>query len=167
MPDNTQTDIRLGTAGNCTVCFAPDVLATIAGIALTEVEGIAGQAKSTVQTGDRRGKKPVFNIKTITKGIKVEVKDGLVSVSVTVLVEYGYSVPEVCQNIQESIKKNIETMTGMTVASVDVHVTGLSFAKENREAAETEYRNYMLAQREESAKAQLAEQSGKADGSEA
>ncbi len=151
MPENNSTDIRFDAAGNSAVYFAPDVLATIAGIALTEIEGIASSVKYSALAGERRGKRPVNNIKNITRGIKVEVKDALVSVSVTIMVEYGYAVPEVCRSIQEGIKKNIETMTGMTVSNVDVHVTGLSFAKENREAAELEYRSYLLGQKEEPA----------------
>ena len=63
---------------------------------------------------------------------------------ISCVIEYGYSVHEVCANIQENVKKTIETMTGMTVKNVDVHVTGLSFSKEDKEAAELEYRKYML-----------------------
>ncbi|MBR5010616.1 MAG: Asp23/Gls24 family envelope stress response protein, partial [Clostridia bacterium] len=69
------------------------------------------------------------------------------SVSVSVVVEYGYSVQEVCRSIQENIKKTIETMTNMRVNNVDVHVTGLSFAKENRDNAEMEYQNYLLSEK--------------------
>ena len=138
MPDNTSVDLKFESANNGSVSFAPDVLATIAGISLTEVEGI------------EKSRKPV-TVKSASRGIKVDVKDKTVNVAVSVVVEYGYPVPEVCREIQEGIKKNIEQMTGMNVKNVDVHVTGLSFAKENREAAGIEYKNYLLGQKEEEA----------------
>ena len=139
MPENT-VDLKLDTVNNGSVSFAPDVLATIAGIALTEVEGI--------ERYEKKSKKPV-TVQSASRGIKVDVKDNTVSVAVSVVVEYGYPVPQVCREIQEGIIKNIEQMTAMTVKNVDVHVTGLSFAKENREAAEIEYRSYLLGQKEE------------------
>ena len=140
MPEQLRADCELGRNSNGSICFAADVLATIAGIALTEIEGIASSVR---YSGLITGKRNQNNIKNITRGVKVEVEDHLVSVNITITIEYGYSVPEVCKSIQENVKKTIETMTGMQVKNVDIHVSGISFAKENQAAAEAEYKKYI------------------------
>ncbi|MCR4622017.1 MAG: Asp23/Gls24 family envelope stress response protein [Clostridiales bacterium] len=147
MPENKSVDLKIDTRANGAVYFASDVIQTIAGIALTEVEGIANMVRYQGLASDRRKGKNANNIKNITRGVKVDVDEQDVSVSVSVVVEYGYSVQEVCRSIQENIKKTIETMTNMRVNNVDVHVTGLSFAKENRENAEMEYQNYLISEK--------------------
>ena len=116
-----------------TITYANEVVAVIAGVAANEVEGVAGMCAAN-------GISEVFsrNTKNVTRGIKVEITDNVVSVDVTIVVEYGFPVPEVAQGIQENVKKAIETMTGMSVKSVDVHVTGVSFERENRAVAELE-----------------------------
>ncbi len=147
MPEDKTVDMKIDTGANGAVYFASDVIQTIAGIALTEVEGIANMVRYQGLAADRRKSKNANNIKNITRGVKVDVDEQNVSVSVSVVVEYGYSVQEVCRSIQENIKKTIETMTNMRVNNVDVHVTGLSFAKENRENAEMEYQKYLLSEK--------------------
>lgn len=149
MSENASKEIKICTPGNCEVYFAPDVLSTIAGLAISEVEGVANSVRFSGLISEKLTRKPTCNVKNLTKGIKIDVQDGLVSVQINCMVEYGYSVHEVCAGIQENVKKTIETMTGMTVTNVDVHVTGLSFARENKEAAELEYQKYMLECRED------------------
>ena len=168
MPENIN-DLKLNNVSNGNVCFAPDVLATIAGLAITEVEGIANTVHFSGLLAEKLTRRTTNNIKNITRGVKVEVKDGKVCVNITVVVEYGYSVPEVSKNIQENVKKTIETMTGMEVESVDVHVSGLSFAKENKEAAELEYKRFMLDTETEDENKQLdsEETAAKAEDAEA
>lgn len=144
MADNNASDVRLHTNGNGMVYFASDVVATIAGLAVTEVEGVAntvGGPNGLAEIFSRRGQ---GNSRNLTRGIKVEIEENLVSVDVTIIVEYGSPVPEVAQNIQENVKKAIETMTGMEVKAVDVHVTGVSFERENREVAELEMHQRQL-----------------------
>ena len=143
MPENLSMNCNLNNGTNAKICFASDVLATIAGLSLTEVEGIAGGMRYSGLVADKKTKKNALNIKALTKGVKVEVTDELVSVNISIVAEYGYSVQEVCRNIQENVKKTIETMTGMTVKNVDVHVSGISFDKENRENAEMAYQKYL------------------------
>lgn len=143
MSENINKEIKITTPGNSEVYFAPDVLSTIAGLALSEVEGIANSVRFSGLIAEKLTRKPT-NVKNLTKGIKVEVIDNLVCVQISCMIEYGFAVHEVCANIQENVKKTIETMTGMTVRNVDVHVTGLSFSKEDKEAAELEYQKYML-----------------------
>ncbi len=143
MAENSFVDLKINSPASGSVYFASDVIATIAGLSLTEIEGIANIIKYGGLRNDKSGKKNTLNIKNLTKGIRVDVKDNLVSVSITSVIEYGYSVPEVCRAIQENVKKTIETMTGMSVKSVDVHVTGLNFEKENAAVPETDYHSYL------------------------
>ena len=138
MAENNASDVRLDTNGNGMVYFAADVVATIAGLAVTEVEGVANMVNGSNGLADIFTRRNQNNSRNITRGIKVEIEENRVAVDVTIIVEYGSPVPEVAQNIQENVKKAIETMTGMEVKNVDVHVTGVSFERENREVAELE-----------------------------
>ena len=139
MAENNTSDVRLDANSNGRVYFASDVVATIAGLAVTEVEGVANTVNGGSGTfADIFSRKGQSNSRNLTRGIKVEVSDNEVSVDVTIIVEYGSPVPEVAEEIQENVKKAIETMTGMTVKNVDVHVSGVSFERENRAVAELE-----------------------------
>ena len=143
MPETAFVDVKVNSATSGSVYFASDVICTIAGLALTEIEGVVTLSKTVAQRSDKSAKKNTINIKNLTRGIKAEVKDNKVALSITTVVEYGYSVPEVCKSIQENVKKTVETMTGMTVLNVDVHVTGLNFEKENSLPVNVEYHNYI------------------------
>jgi len=111
-----------------TITYANEVVAVIAGVAANEVEGIAGMCPVSTGISD------VFSRnKNITKGVKVEVGTEEVSVDVYVNVEYGTPIQTAASNVQESVRKSIETMTGLHVVRVDVHVQGLSFEKEKSE----------------------------------
>ncbi len=111
-----------------TITYASEVVAVIAGVAANEVEGIAGMCTASTGITD------VFSRnKNITKGVKVEVGTEEVSVDVYLNVEYGTPIQTAATNVQESVRKSIETMTGLHVVRVDVHVQGLSFEKEKNE----------------------------------
>ena len=81
--------------------------------------------------------------------VNVEIRDGKVKVDVNFVVEYGSPVPEVAKNIQENVKKAIETMSGLTVEVIDVHVQGISFERENKAVAEIEQQQRLLLQKQE------------------
>ena len=132
MTENNMSDVRLDATSNGTVYFVSDVLATIAGLAVTEVEGVANTVSGNGSFVDMFARKAQSNSKNLTRGIKVDVVGNDVTVNVTIIVEYGSPVPEVASSIQENVKKAIETMTGMNVKSVDVHVQGVSFEREPR-----------------------------------
>ena len=138
MTENNMSDVRLDATSNGTVYFVSDVLATIAGLAVTEVEGVANTVSGNGSFVDMFARKAQSNSKNLTRGIKVDVVGNDVTVNVTIIVEYGSPVPEVASSIQENVKKAIETMTGMNVKSVDVHVQGVSLERENRAVAELE-----------------------------
>ena len=76
------------------------------------------------------------NSRNFTKGVRIDLDGNLVLVDITIVVEYGSPVPDVARGIQENVKKAIETMSGLTVQTVDVHVSGISFDREQRAAKE-------------------------------
>ncbi len=114
--------------GNGTIIYATEVIATIVGVAAAEVEGISSMAGAAT-ISELLGGRP----KNIARGVKVEVGAEEVSVDVSVIVDYGMPIQTVGRNVQENIRKSIETMTGLHVIKVDVHVLGVSFEKENKE----------------------------------
>ena len=142
MSDNLPTSVQLDSNQNGSVSFATEVVATIAGLAANEVEGVAGMyGGSTGIAGIWRGKE---NAKNLTKGVKVEFVGGKLMVLVSIVVDYGSAVPDVAQAIQENVKKAIETMSGLEVGNVDVHVQAVSFEKENQSVAEIEMQQKAL-----------------------
>ena len=148
MNENMQTNVQLDANGKGTVTFATDVIATIAGLAATEVEGVAsmvGSSSSGLAEIFKRGQ----NTRSLTRGVRVELNDNAVEVHLTIIVDYGSPVPEVAKNIQENVKKAIETMSGLEVTSVNVFVQGVSFEKENRAAAEIEAQQRLMLQKKQ------------------
>ncbi|WP_230397905.1 Asp23/Gls24 family envelope stress response protein [Novisyntrophococcus fermenticellae] len=100
-----------------TVQIADEVVAIIAGLAATEVDGTASMAGNI--TNELVGK---LGMKNLSKGVKVEVIDGVVSVDLTLNIKYGYSIPKTGARVQEKVKAAIENMTGLTVADVNVSI---------------------------------------------
>ena len=118
LPLNVENDMEPGSS----ITYANEVIAIIAGLAASEVEGIAGMVN--VNSGFK-GKN-----KNVTRGVKVEVGTEEVSVELFLNVEYGTPIQRAAHDAQESVKKSIESMTGLHVVRVDVHVLGVSFEKE-------------------------------------
>lgn len=148
MNENQPTNVQLDANGKGTVTFATDVVATIAGLAATEVEGVAsmvGGSSSGLAEIFKRGQ----NTRSLTRGVRVELNDNTVSVTLTIVVDYGAPVPRVAKGIQENVKKTIETMSGLEVTEVNVHVQGVSFEKENRAAAEIEAQQRLMLQKQQ------------------
>ena len=156
MSDNYQPDVKLDENPNGTVSFATEVVATIAGLAATEVEGVASMASQSGGLADmfsRRNSRSNF-----TKGVRIDLDGNKVTADITIVVEYGSPVPDVARSIQENVKKAIETMSGLDVHAVDVHVSGVSFEREQRTNAELEeQRLKMLAKAEEPAGEEAAD----------
>ena len=148
MNENLPTNVQLDANQNGSVTFATDVIATIAGLAANEVEGVASMTGGSGGLADilGRGRQASRNF---TKGVKVEVSGNQVAVTVSLVIDYGSPVPEVAANIQENVKKAIETMSGLTVTNVDIHVQGVSFERENRAAAQIEAHPRVLLQKQE------------------
>ena len=113
-------------AGKGEVKIADEVVAIIAALAATEVEGVASMAGNI--TNERISR---LGMKNLSKGVKVDVLEGVVTVSLTLNLKYNYSVVEVSGKVQEKVKNAIENMTGLEVADVNIKVAGVEM--ENQE----------------------------------
>jgi uncharacterized alkaline shock family protein YloU len=102
--------------------IAPEVIEIIAGLATIEVEGVAGMSGGFVG-----GIAEMLGKKNLAKGIKVEVGQKEAAIDVSVIIEYGFRIPEVASEIQENIKNAIHSMTGLNVIEVNVHILGVQF----------------------------------------
>lgn len=130
MDENTKDISEIGD-----VKIASDVVTVIATMAATEVEGIAGMSGSL--TGELAEK---FGVKSNNKGIKVQINEEIVSIDLFLVVEYGVRVPDVAWEVQQNVKKSVETMTGMKVSGVNIHIQGIHVVKthEHKETKEEE-----------------------------
>ena len=98
-----------------------DVIAVIAGVAVSEVQGVA-----SMSGGFAGGITEVLSgKKNMAKGIKVEKTDNKAKIDVNIIVEYGSRIPDVAYEIQNRVKKAVESMTGFKVEEVNVHVQGV------------------------------------------
>ena len=113
-------------AGKGEVKIADEVVAIIAALAATEVEGVASMAGNITNELISR-----LGMKNLSKGVKVDVLEGVVTVSLTLKLKYNYSVVEVSGKVQEKVKNAIENMTGLEVADVNIKVAGVEM--ENQE----------------------------------
>ena len=107
------------------VQIADEVVAVIAGLAATEVKGVA--ATSGNVTNELAGK---FGKKNLSKGIKVLVSPDSVSVDMALTLDYGYGIPETAKQVQEKVKLAIENMTGLLVKEVNVRIAGVNIVKQ-------------------------------------
>ncbi len=106
--------------------ISDDVVAVIAGIAVADVQGVAGMAK-----GFAGGLTEAFSgKKNLAKGIKVDVNEGKAKIDVNIIVEYGTRIPDVAFEIQSRVKKSVKEMTGLEVDAVNVHVQGVQTPQE-------------------------------------
>ena len=144
MVENNPSDVKLDENPDGTVSFATDVVATIAGLAATEVEGVASMSSPSSALADMFSRK---NTRNFTKGVRIDLDGNCVTVDVTIVVEDGSPVPDVARSIQENVKKAIETMSGLTVHSVDVHVSGISFERDQRAAKELDEQQKKMLER--------------------
>lgn len=107
--------------------IANEVVGVIAGLAATDVSGVAGMSG-----GIAGGIAEMLGRKNLAKGVKVEVGEEQAAVDIFVVVEYGVRIPDIAWQIQESVKRAIEEMTGLDVVEVNVHVQGVHIPVEER-----------------------------------
>ena len=105
--------------------IADEVVAIIAALAATEVEGVASMAGNI--TNELIGK---LGMKNLSKGVKVDVLEGIVTVSLALNLKYNYSIVEVSARVQEKVKNAIENMTGLEVAVVNIKVAGVEMVSQ-------------------------------------
>lgn len=103
------------------VQIADEVVAIIAGLAATEVEGVDSMAGNI--TNELVGK---LGMRNLSKGVKVDVTEEHVSVDLSLNLKYGYNIPEVCEKVQERVKTAIENMTGLSVLDVNIKIAGVN-----------------------------------------
>jgi len=117
-----------GDQGAGAVRIADDVVSVIAGMAASEVEGIAGMSG-----GIASGLTERLGIKHLQRGVKVEVGEREAAIDLYVMVDYGARIPEVAQRVQERVKSAVESMTGLKVVEVNVHIQGVAFGDGEQE----------------------------------
>lgn len=110
-----------------TIKISEEVVSVIAGLAATEVPGVAGMSGGVVD-----GISEMLGRKNLGKGVKVEVGEKEVSIDLYLIVDYGVRIPEVAWNVQENVKNAVENMTGLKVVEVNIHVQGVNMDKENK-----------------------------------
>ena len=126
-------EVENGTEG---IKISSEVIAVIAGVAVSEVSGVYGMAGGFAGgiTEVLKGKK------NLAKGIKVETTENKAKIDVNIIVEYGARIPDVAFEIQNRVKTAVENMTGLKVDEVNVHVQGVnteSLTEERQEETET------------------------------
>lgn len=113
------------TIGN--IKISVEVVSTIAGIAASSITGVSCMYTSFVDGLSKRlGAK-----KSSSQGVKVIMTNNEVSIDLYIVVDYGIKIPELAWNIQESVKTNVEKMTGLSVDKVNIHIEGISFPKDD------------------------------------
>ncbi|NMM61375.1 Asp23/Gls24 family envelope stress response protein [Clostridium sp. P21] len=120
MEENIKNEIDLGI-----VKISDEVVGVIAGLAATEAKGIVGMSASLVGgiTQILSGKK------NLSKGVKVSVGESSAAIDLYVVVEYGVRIPDVALEVQDNVKKAVESMTGLNVSAVNIHVQNVMIPK--------------------------------------
>ena len=106
------------------VQIADEVVATIAGLAATEVEGVASMAGNVT-----KGLIGKLGVKNLSKGVKVLVTDNNVDVDLALNIDYGYSIMKVSEKVQDRVKSAIENMTGLEVSMVNIRIMNVNMDK--------------------------------------
>jgi len=127
MDDNSNQVVIDGNSSG-TIKISEDVVKIIAGLAATEVEGVAGMSG-----GLAGGIAEKLGRKNMTKGVKADVGEKEATIDIHVIVEYGTRIQEVAYQIQSKVRNAVESMTGLKVLGVNVNVQGVSFGPENKE----------------------------------
>ena len=119
LEQNSEEELQNTNEG---IQISNDVIAVIAGVAVSEVQGVASMAGSFAGgiTEVLSGKK------NLAKGIKVDKENENVKIDVNIIVEYGTRIPDIAFEIQNRVKTSVETMTGLKVEEVNVHVQGVN-----------------------------------------
>lgn len=118
-------DMNTREEQNGSISFANDVVATIAGLATIEVEGVAGMSG-----GFSGGLAELLGRKNLTKGVKVEIGKEECAIDLYIVVDYGIEIPVISEKIQVNVKKAVETMTGLRAVETNIHIQGVRVVKE-------------------------------------
>lgn len=129
MEENLSSETNMGV-----VKISDEVVGVISGLATTEIKGIVGMSASLVGgiTQILSGKK------NLSKGVKVSVGENSAAIDLYVVVEYGVRIPDIALEVQENVKKAVESMTGLYVSAVNIHVQNVMISKPEEKAQETD-----------------------------
>ena len=106
------------------VQITDDVVAVIAGLAATEVKGVAAMAGNiTNEIMSKVGRK------NLSKGVKIAINGKRVKIALAIMMEFGYNIPGTCSKVQDRVKTAVENMTGLTVTDVDIRITSVDMQK--------------------------------------
>ncbi len=138
------------------IIFSDEVVATIAALATADVPGVFAMSGGVVEDFTEK-----LGRKNLTKGVKVEVGAEEAAVDLSLIIQYGFRIQEVCQNVQKAVQNAIETMTGLRVVEINVFVQSINFdvpdlkaeKKEKKEKERLEKEAEKEAERAEKAKA--------------
>ena len=111
-------------AENGSINISEDVISTMVRTAITEIDGVAGISNTA---GAELAE--LIGIKTVSKGIKVQIVDDTIKVDAVILVRYGCNIVNVAKEVQNSVTKAVQAITGIDKAEVNVHVSGVAFEK--------------------------------------
>lgn len=118
------------TIGN--IKISVEVVSTIAGIAASEIHGVSCMYTSFVDgVAQRLGAK-----RNNTKGVRVDMSSNSVNIDLYIVVDYGIKIPELAWEIQENVKNSVETMTGLKVSKINIHIEGINFDTDKAEETE-------------------------------
>ncbi len=109
------------------VNISDDVIGIITSIAASEIEGVSGLHGSFSE--DIAG---IFGKKNQSKGVKVQIEEEIVVLDLNVVVDFGVKIPDIAWKIQENVKTAVESMTGLSVKEVNIHVHGINIKKEEK-----------------------------------
>lgn len=102
--------------------ISEEVVKIVAGIAASEVDGVAGMSGGFVG-----GIAEILGRRNLSRGVKVQVGEKECVLDISLIVDYGVSIPGVAERVQENVKQAVESMTGLRVVEVNIHVQGVSF----------------------------------------
>ena len=122
MAENREKDTVIKLEDQGVIHIAEDVLAAIASLAASETDGVVLMAAA----GQVMGKK------NLHRGIKLHTTDNTVVIETYIMVKYGVVIPKIAEKLQENVKSAVESMSGLTVSDVHVHVGGICFEKEKK-----------------------------------
>lgn len=128
LPDYVKTDLG-------SIQIAPEVIEIISGMATVETAGVAGMSGGFVG-----GITELLGRKNLSKGVKVEVGQKETAIDVSIVIEYGYRIPEVSANVQQNVKDAVQSMTGLEVVEVNVHIHDVQFKSNEKPEEESPQR---------------------------
>lgn len=128
MVSNENQVIPANQVDGGTISYADDVIAIIAGLAATEVSGVAGMSGGVVG-----GIAELLGRKNLTKGVKVEVGSEEAAIDLSIVIDFGFNLRDVSVAVQENVKKAVESMTGLRVVECNINIQGVYIEKETKE----------------------------------